>query len=300
MTSTELISVSMDIGQKLLESGAEIYRVEESISRICRAYGAKDVNVYAVPTAIVASMVREGEKPITRVSRIYHRSTNLGRLDQLNTLCREICCSPMDHVEICERLHLIDRHKMYRNWQLCLATGGVGCFFTLLFGGGWEEACCAFFTCLILWVLTAAAGRIHTNTLFIATGGVGCFFTLLFGGGWEEACCAFFTCLILWVLTAAAGRIHTNTLFINLVGGFWVALSGLLCLRAGFIEQYDTMIIGSIMFLVPGLPITNAIRDLIAGDVVAGITKFTEALLVAAGIAVGAALPLGIAGLLGR
>ena len=253
MTSTELISVSMDVGQKLLESGAEIYRVEESISRICRAYGAREVNVYAVPTAIVASMVREGENPMTRVSRIYHRSTNLGRLDQLNTLCREICCAPMEYAEICERLHLIDRHEIYRNWQLCLATGGVGCFFTLLFGGGWQEACCAFFTCLMLWVLTAAAGRIHTNTLFI-----------------------------------------------NLVGGFGVALSGLLCLRAGFIEQYDTMIIGSIMFLVPGLPITNAIRDLIAGDVVAGITKFTEALLVAAGIAVGAALPLGIAGLLGR
>lgn len=253
MTSAELITVSIDIGQRLLESGAEIYRVEESIFRICCSYGAQDINVYAVPTAIIASMARDGESPITRVSRIYHRSINLGRLDQLNALCRDICDFKMDYAEIRERMHLIEQHTAYQNWQTCLATGGVGCFFTLLFGGDIAEACCAFTSCMILWSLTTAAERIQANILFI-----------------------------------------------NIVGGFWAAFAGLVCHSLGWIVQYDTMIVGSIMFLVPGLPITNAIRDLIAGDFVAGITKFTEALLVGAGIAVGAALPLSIAGFWGR
>lgn len=252
MTTTELITVAIDIGRRLLESGAEIYRVEESIVRICRAYGAQDIQVYAVPTVIIASMVGKEGDTITRVKRIYKRSTNLGRLDQLNALCRDICDVQMDCGAIREQLHLIDQHSNFRNLELCIATGGTGFFFTLVFGGGIAEAVCALVTCFVLWVLTTSLARIHTNGLFI-----------------------------------------------NVVGGCWVAVSGLLCYRLGWIEQYDTMIIGSIMFLVPGLPMTNAIRDLIAGDFVSGITKFTEALLVAAGIAVGAAMPLSLAGMLG-
>ena len=34
MTSNELIDITVDIGAALLENGAEIYRVEESIARI--------------------------------------------------------------------------------------------------------------------------------------------------------------------------------------------------------------------------------------------------------------------------
>ena len=95
MTSNELIDISVDIGAALLENGAEIYRVEESIARICYAYGATETNIYAVPTAIIASFVRGNSHPVTRVLRIYRRGTNLGRLDQLNTLCREICATSM-------------------------------------------------------------------------------------------------------------------------------------------------------------------------------------------------------------
>ena len=254
MTSAQLIAISVDIGQRLLESGAEIYRVEESISRICRAYGAQEANVYAVPTVIIASMVRGKEKPVTRVSRIYERGTNLGRLDQLNALCREICSAEelLSYDEIRERMHLIEQHSSYCSIELGLTNGLVGSLYTLLFGGGAAEAVCAFLTCVVLWLLTTGMGRIHVNTLFF-----------------------------------------------NAVGGFWIASAGLAFYYGQLIEQYDTMIIGSIMLLVPGLQITNAIRDLIAGDFMAGMSRCTEALLVGAGIAVGAALPLSFVGLLG-
>lgn len=252
MTSAQLLTISVDIGKALLESGAEISRVEESIFRICAAYDAHAINVYAVPTAIITSFSREDDSPFTRVCRIHQRGTNLGRLDQLNALCRDICANPTDYKTIREQLELILRHSSYAGWQLCIATGGVGFFFTLLFGGGPAEAACAFVSCLLLWLLTTGMRKINANPLFI-----------------------------------------------NVIGGFWVALSGLLCYHFGWIPAYGTMIVGSIMFLVPGLPITNAIRDLIAGDSIAGITKFTEALLVAAGIAVGAALPLSFVGYFG-
>ena len=58
-------------------------------------------------------------------------------------------------------------------------------------------------------------------------------------------------------------------------------------LNLGFVTNIDNTIIGAIMLLVPGLAITNAIRDIIAGDYLAGIIKTSEAFLVAIAIAVG-------------
>lgn len=252
MTSNELIDISVDIGAALLENGAEIYRVEESIARICYAYGATETNIYAVPTAIIASFVRGNSHPVTRVLRIYRRGTNLGRLDQLNTLCREICATSMTYAQIRERLVCILRDKPFHRYHLCLATGGIGFFFTLLFHGSIPEAICSLFTCIILW-------------------GIMTFLQAL----------------------------PANLLFTNIIGGTWVATCAVICWKLHVIETYRAMIIGSIMFLVPGLPMTNAIRDLIAGDIMAGICKFTEALLVAVGIAVGVALPLGILAMIG-
>ena len=49
----------------------------------------------------------------------------------------------------------------------------------------------------------------------------------------------------------------------------------------------DILIISSIMLLVPGLAITNAIRDTVSGDYLSGVARATEAFLVAIAIAAG-------------
>ena len=49
----------------------------------------------------------------------------------------------------------------------------------------------------------------------------------------------------------------------------------------------DTVIIGTIMLLVPGLAITNAVRDSIAGDLISGLARGAEALLIAVAVALG-------------
>lgn len=62
----------------------------------------------------------------------------------------------------------------------------------------------------------------------------------------------------------------------------------------GFGNSMNKIIIGSLMPLVPGLSITNAIRDIIAGELVAGLSKLTEAFLIAAAIAIGAGITLSL------
>ena len=49
----------------------------------------------------------------------------------------------------------------------------------------------------------------------------------------------------------------------------------------------DMIMIGDIMLLIPGIPITNAVRDVLTGDTISGIMRFIEAMLWAGCLALG-------------
>ena len=62
-----------------------------------------------------------------------------------------------------------------------------------------------------------------------------------------------------------------------------------LSVKYGLAKNYSIVIIGSVMPLVPGVPLTNAVRDLLAGHILSGIARATEALLTAVAIGMGIA-----------
>ena len=64
--------------------------------------------------------------------------------------------------------------------------------------------------------------------------------------------------------------------------------------QLGFGQNLDKIIIGVLMNLVPGVALTNFMRDIIAGDLIAGLTKLVEALLTATGIALGTGVALSL------
>ena len=60
------------------------------------------------------------------------------------------------------------------------------------------------------------------------------------------------------------------------------------------------ILIGTIMLLVPGLTVGNALRDMIDGDLLAGLLQLAEAVLCALAIALGCAFALWLPGSVGR
>ena len=57
----------------------------------------------------------------------------------------------------------------------------------------------------------------------------------------------------------------------------------------------DFITIGALMILVPGIAFTNAMRDIMAGDLTSGVNKVVEALLIATAIALGTGFVLSLA-----
>ena len=55
--ASEILDVAMEVGINLLRCGAEIRRVEDTITYISKAYGASEVDVFAIPTLIIATIL---------------------------------------------------------------------------------------------------------------------------------------------------------------------------------------------------------------------------------------------------
>lgn len=131
------------------------------------------------------------------------------------------------------------------------------------------------------------AKRYNDKTaILISALGAFCF-VFLFNGKLPEAIAAFFIGLVIKSLSIKFTSLEINQFFINSICAGIAAIMAILFLKLGFINDLDKTIIGSIMLLVPGLAITNAIRDTISGDLLAGSTRAVEAFLVAVSIAIG-------------
>jgi len=121
--------------------------------------------------------------------------------------------------------------------------------------------------------------------LFSALSALG--FALFFQGSIKDALCSFIIGLCIKIAAIGMEQNKINVFFQNALSAGVGAFMSLLCLQFCLCDSLDIVIISSIMLLVPGLAITNAIRDSVAGDYVSGLTRAVEAVLTAVAIAVG-------------
>lgn len=230
----------------LIEYGAEIYRVEDSLNRIAFAYGfgteERHMEIFAIPTLLIITLNDGDDLPLSQTKRIVNRSTNLDRVDKLNNLSRYIC-TVKPEPEIIERhIDEISKRSVYGVPIQFVSFGVVGAVFALFFGGEFPDA--------------VAAGILSMMIFFIAK---------------------------------FVNKIKPSVFFQSVICSMVIASCAVVISRIGLTDGFDKVIIGSSMNLVPGITLTNCMRDFIAGDFLAGLYTLIEAILVAVGMAVGAA-----------
>ncbi len=130
-----VLAIALDVGAEILRCGGEIHRVEDTVTRICRAYGAETVDVFAITSLITAEVRMPDGSYATHTRRVMVTYNHLSRLEACNALSRTICRRPVSMAEVERRLEEITRYRPLPEW-LCylggmLATGG----FAVYFGG---------------------------------------------------------------------------------------------------------------------------------------------------------------------
>ena len=95
-TSKDFLHIFLDMGDALLNSGAEIFRVEDTLNRMGYACGAAQMNVFVITSSIVITMEFPGEGARTQTRRIRECGGNdFTKLEQLNDLSRRFCNHPV-------------------------------------------------------------------------------------------------------------------------------------------------------------------------------------------------------------
>ena len=121
-------------------------------------------------------------------------------------------------------------------------------------------------------------------------------FDVFFGGSWMDGLVAAPLGFALRYCTWLLQKARLNAIFTNVVASFLLCLSSISITRAGIGHDVNMIIIGGIMLLIPGIALTNSLRDMISGDIMSGMLRFFDAVLVAAAIAAGYILAASLLG----
>lgn len=226
-------------GEIMLRSGAETYRVEDTMKHILDTAGAEKTEAIVMLTGIIVTINDPGADAVTVMRRIRDRGTNMNRIVEVNEISRKYCAGEVSLEEIRQKLESMKGHR-YSTWMYNLATVLVPAGFAPLFGGGIAE-------------IAASA----------VTGAVSA------------------------VLITAGKKTGIGSFILNMLCSVGIAVTAVLLKAWHPALNMDTVIISGIMPLVPGVAITNAIRDTLRGDYISGGARVLEAFVTAASVAIG-------------
>lgn len=251
-----LMDTALLAGKIMLQSGAETYRVEDTICRILHTSGLETAETFATVTGLFVTLADPSIDAITKITRVSEKQTNLSQVYEVNDVSRRLCCGVISVEEAYQELLRIKDKKEYPNSMVYVGIIMTSSFFTLLLGGG---------------ILASALAAIN--------------------GLWIVAC------------RHIAGRVKLNNFITDMLSSFIIAVATML--YAHVLDNsviVEIIIVGSIMPLVPGVAITNAIRDTLQGDYLSGGSRAIEAFVIAACVAVGIGIGLvfGVAVIGGR
>ena len=231
-----------------MRSGGEVSRVEDTIERICYAYGAAHVEVFTIISVINAAIRMPDGSYSSQLRRVRCTMTDLGAIERYNALSREICSTTPELAVFDEKVHALKQMRSYPVFVNYLASAVAASAFALFFGGGIRDA-----------IGAALAGIV-----------------------------------IAFVIQHVNNRL--DGLGETMIAAFLTTILSVLLVRVEFLTDGGAVMIGSIMLLVPGLAFGTALRDLLNGDLLAGMLKLLQALLIALMIAFGYMLGVSVLG----
>lgn len=242
----EVLELLITAGEIMLKSGAETYRVEETIERIGRAFTKGEVEIFATPTGLIISLEDDLAVVRSRVKRIKVRKIDLNKIAQINNLSRRIAIDGIGLAEAKEYVNQV-------NWQ-----GDI----------------------------------YHSIIRTLAFGTAASCFSYVFGGKLGEMLIALFGGIIVSLIANFLNK-RVNLIFTVFISGIFITFIALLA-EYVYKTNLNAIIMGTIMLFVPGVAITNAIRDTLSEDYLSAAARGLEALLVSLSVAAGVALVLGL------
>lgn len=164
-TTQELLHCILDIGELLLTGGGEIMRVEDTISRLCYAYGFQKPNVFTITSSIVVTVRTERGQILTQTRRISRQRIDLDQVDRVNSLSRRLCREQLPLDALRAEIKGIREQAPFPDAVQMLVYAVVSAAFCLFFGGAWLDTAAAFLSGGFLFLCIKLTGRFPMNDI---------------------------------------------------------------------------------------------------------------------------------------
>lgn len=144
MDYEQILNGCGEVGSRLLNGGAEIYRVEDTVRRLMAAYGVKG-DVFAIPNCLIVSLEDEQGHTHTKLYRaVGHCSPDIEVIERFNALSRSVCAAPPEPKELVRLAEETGAAcRQYSLWMKLLGYFVGALFFTFFFQGSVLDAVCA-------------------------------------------------------------------------------------------------------------------------------------------------------------
>lgn len=248
-----IIRIATKTGKIMLQNGAETYRVEDTVQRMVESKVVASKKIEAVNVFVIPTGIM--------LSADYEGNTI--------TILERVYPEGID-LESIDRANEFSRKFTRGNLKLDEAEKALESL--------------------------ANPPKFSKIIRILASGMGGGFFIFLFGGTLVEFGLAYIASAATVLCMDALESKHLNFFIKNIIGGFVASLLGVILVQIirliGLDANLNTVIIGPLMALVPGVSLTNGIRDLISGELLAGSAKIMEALFIAIALAFGVGIVL--------
>ena len=155
----KVLHLAVDMGETLLRNGGEIFRVEETIEHVCKAFGIYNYDSFILSNGIFVTADEDGEQIFAKIKHIPLSATHLGVVTEVNNLSREISAGEIGLDEAFNRLEEIKQTPPKRDYFRTLAAGLGGACFCFLLGGNLWESIITFFIDILVYIIVIFAER---------------------------------------------------------------------------------------------------------------------------------------------
>ncbi len=161
-----VLDAAMQAGHILLQNGAEIARVEETMEKICTHYSVETGEFFVLSNGIFTTAGHTTDKTYARVQHIPVKGARLDKVVAVNQLSREIVQGQYPNIADVEaRLEQINAMPSDGMWTQVLASGVGSGFFCVLAGGGVAECTAAFIAGFLLFIYVLKVSAPHLSKI---------------------------------------------------------------------------------------------------------------------------------------
>ena len=166
MDYNTLLDVAVELAYRLAMSGAETFRVEDSVNRIMLSYGIT-AETCAIPNCLHVSIETPDGLPITRMRRIGFHGNDLDAVEKYSNLSRRICAEKPEPTVAMQWLQECRKNLSNYSTPIYLLGNFLGAGgFSILFGGTLLDSLCGGICGIVIGLVTMLMDSLKANPFF--------------------------------------------------------------------------------------------------------------------------------------